>query len=111
MQVRRSMALALSLFFFALQPAPATVCVNRFLARADGARLIVTLLTGKLTYQEAQDLARQHTAISLLGYSVLSAYSSPQHWLLHFPLHTAFRFSMNDASPSFASFVFINSSR
>ncbi|HEV7763609.1 MAG TPA: hypothetical protein VGQ76_01285 [Thermoanaerobaculia bacterium] len=32
-------------------------CVNRFLTRAEGPRQIVTLLTGKLTFQEAQALA------------------------------------------------------
>jgi hypothetical protein len=36
------------------QPA---VCMNKFLSRAEGPRQIVTLLTGKLTYQEAQALA------------------------------------------------------
>jgi len=32
-------------------------CVNRFMARAEGPRQVVTLLTGKLTFQEAQALA------------------------------------------------------
>ena len=32
-------------------------CVNRFVVRTERPRQIVTLLTGKLTFQEAQDLA------------------------------------------------------
>ena len=32
-------------------------CVNRFTHRTDGPRQIVTLLTGKMTFQEAQELA------------------------------------------------------
>jgi hypothetical protein len=32
-------------------------CVNRFTRRTDGPRQIVTLLTGKMTFQEAQALA------------------------------------------------------
>jgi hypothetical protein len=32
-------------------------CLNRFLRRTEGSRQIVTLLTGKLTFQEAQALA------------------------------------------------------
>ena len=31
-------------------------CVNRFVARTEGPRQVVTLLTGKLTFQEAQAL-------------------------------------------------------
>ncbi|HJQ38351.1 MAG TPA: hypothetical protein VKB93_14535 [Thermoanaerobaculia bacterium] len=32
--------------------------MNRFVSRTQGPRQIVTLLTGKLTFQEAQDLAK-----------------------------------------------------
>ncbi len=32
-------------------------CVNKFVSRSDGPRQVVTLLTGKLTYDEAQKLA------------------------------------------------------
>ena len=32
-------------------------CVNRFVSRSEGPRQVVTLLTGKLTFQEAQALA------------------------------------------------------
>ncbi|GEM_PF-906147 len=46
-------------------PASAAVCVNKFLSRSEGAaKQIVTLLTGKLTFQEAQDLAKAITAKS-----------------------------------------------
>src|SRR5437868_10098867 len=46
-------------------PASAAVCVNKFLSRNEGAaKQIVTLLTGKLTFQEAQDLAKAITARS-----------------------------------------------
>jgi hypothetical protein len=41
----------------ALPAAPAT-CVNKFFSRSDGPRQVVTLLTGKLTYQEAHALAK-----------------------------------------------------
>ncbi len=33
------------------------VCVNKFLRRSEGPRQVVTLLTGKLTFQEAQALS------------------------------------------------------
>ena len=33
-------------------------CVNRFVSRSDGPRQVVTLLTGKLTFQEAQELSK-----------------------------------------------------
>lgn len=32
-------------------------CVNKFVSRTEGPRQVVTLLTGKLTFQEAQTLA------------------------------------------------------
>lgn len=66
MQVRRLFAFALAVSFLSLQPAAAAVCVNRFLARAEGAKQIMILLTGKLTYQEALDLAKQRGAVEWL---------------------------------------------
>lgn len=33
-------------------------CMNKFVARTEGTRQVVTLLTGKLTFQEAQALAQ-----------------------------------------------------
>jgi hypothetical protein len=38
--------------------AASAACVNRFVSRAEGPRQVLTLLTGKLTFQEAQDLAK-----------------------------------------------------
>ena len=38
--------------------AASAACVNRFVTRRDGPRQVVTLLTGKLTFQEAQELAK-----------------------------------------------------
>jgi hypothetical protein len=46
------------LVVFAAQAASAA-CVNRFVSRAQGNTQMVTLLTGKLTFQEAQDLAKK----------------------------------------------------
>jgi hypothetical protein len=66
MQIRRLFAFALAVSFLPLQPASAAVCVNRFLAHSEGARQVMTLLTGKLTYQEAQDLAKQQRAVEWL---------------------------------------------
>ncbi|HJW93282.1 MAG TPA: hypothetical protein VJ901_06665 [Thermoanaerobaculia bacterium] len=47
-------------------PVFAVECVNKFLTRSEGAtKQIVTLLTGKLTFQEAQELSKsinQHAA-------------------------------------------------
>jgi hypothetical protein len=34
-------------------------CMNRFVVRTDGNQQVVTLLTGKLTFQEAQELAKK----------------------------------------------------
>lgn len=38
-------------------PHAAAACVNRFVVRSERPRQVVTLLTGKLTFQEAQALA------------------------------------------------------
>ncbi len=40
------------------QAASAAQCINRFVSRSEGPRQVVTLLTGKLTFQEAQALAK-----------------------------------------------------
>jgi len=48
-------ALAVVLSALAARTASAA-CVNRFLARQEGPRQVITLLTGKLTFQEAQAL-------------------------------------------------------
>jgi hypothetical protein len=49
---------AVAVLLFAAQFASGAVCVNRFVSRSDGPRQVVTLLTGKLTFQEAQALAK-----------------------------------------------------
>lgn len=46
-------------------------CVNRFVSRAESARRVVTLLTGKLTFQEAQALAA----------SIQKKEAAPLEWL------------------------------
>lgn len=55
----KRLLLALAGLALALAPAqPASAaCMNKFLRRAEGPRQIITLLTGKLTFQEAQALA------------------------------------------------------
>jgi len=49
---------AVAVVLFAAQVASGAVCVNRFVSRSEGPRQVVTLLTGKLTFQEAQQLAK-----------------------------------------------------
>ena len=46
----------LALLAASVQPASAA-CMNKFLRRGEGPRQVITLLTGKLTFQEAQALA------------------------------------------------------
>ncbi len=55
MSIRRLIPLAL-IAVLTSPPASAVVCINRFLARSDGPRQIVTLLTGEVTFQEARTL-------------------------------------------------------
>ena len=44
---------------FIVEAASAAVCVNKFVARREKAvEVVTTLLTGKLTFQEAQELAK-----------------------------------------------------
>jgi hypothetical protein len=54
---------SLSLLFcagiaFAGTPAFGVVCINKFLRRSEGPKQIITLLTGKLTFEEAQARAK-----------------------------------------------------
>jgi hypothetical protein len=42
-----------------LASSASAACMNKFTNRTEGARQITTLLTGKLTFQEAQELAQQ----------------------------------------------------
>ncbi|HET7435156.1 MAG TPA: hypothetical protein VFN10_10650 [Thermoanaerobaculia bacterium] len=55
--VVRLLAVSLLVVSFA-GTAPAAVCANKFLSRSEGVRKVVTLLTGHLTFQEAQALAK-----------------------------------------------------
>ena len=48
-------------------------CVNRFTKRSEGARHYVTFLTGKLTFQTAQELAA----------AIREGKSAPLEWLDH----------------------------
>ena len=59
--MHRSLPLKLGfclVFAFVTQNASAVTCVNKFLRRSEGAKQVVTLLTGKLTFQEAQERAK-----------------------------------------------------
>lgn len=47
---------------FIAQTASPAVCVNKFVARRDRMAQVVTFLTGKLTFQEAQELAKNIAA-------------------------------------------------
>ena len=51
--------------------ASSQVCMNKFLSRSEGSRQVVTLLTGKLTYQEAYVLAK----------SIKDGQSPPLEWV------------------------------
>jgi hypothetical protein len=50
------------LLFVTLESASAATCLNRFMVRRQRLEQTVTLLTGKLTFQEAQQLARDINA-------------------------------------------------
>jgi len=49
---------AVAVLLLGAQVASGAQCVNRFVATRQGVRHVVTLLTGKLTFQEAQQLAK-----------------------------------------------------
>ena len=53
----RKIVLAVAAVLMTAFSAQANVCVNKFLSRPEGPRQVVTLLTGMLTFQEAQALA------------------------------------------------------
>ena len=57
MKVRSILTLAISVAIAVPQSSYAA-CVNKFLLRSEGARHTVTMLTGKMTYQEASDWAK-----------------------------------------------------
>lgn len=56
MSTVRFIAVAAALLF--AHAATAAQCVNRFVSRPEGPRQVVTMLTGKLTFQEAQALSK-----------------------------------------------------
>lgn len=49
--------LLLAVICLSAAPAASAACVNRFVARTENKMQVVTLLTGKLTFEEAQALA------------------------------------------------------
>lgn len=56
---RIAFAVLTSVFAFVIaSESSAAVCVNKFVAKPESGRQNVTLLTGKLTFQEAQALAK-----------------------------------------------------
>jgi len=57
MTIRRTAVSALVALALAA-PLSAAVCVNKYLVRSEGPRQVVTLLTGKLTFQDAQALSK-----------------------------------------------------
>ena len=59
--VMRPAIVLLSLVVFLAESASAA-CVNKFTVRSDGPRQITTLLTGKLTFDEAQQLSKAISA-------------------------------------------------
>ena len=60
--MRRLVAATAVFAAFTLAADASADCRNNFLNRSDGARQVVTLLTGKMTYGEAQKLAAAITA-------------------------------------------------
>src|SRR3954447_22391563 len=57
--ISRRFAVFAVVVLFVSASASAATCVNKFLSRSEGAaKQVVTLLTGKLTFQEAQELAK-----------------------------------------------------
>jgi hypothetical protein len=62
---------AVAVLLLAAQVASGAQCVNRFVSTRQGVRNVVTLLTGKLTFQEAQQLAK----------AILAKQSPPVEWV------------------------------
>jgi hypothetical protein len=56
--MKRSYAILSIAVFAFIAHAASAACVNKFLRRSEGPRQVVTLLTGKLTFQEAQALSQ-----------------------------------------------------
>lgn len=65
MKIHHRLALLLAIAMFAAtapRASAATTCVNKFRSKSEGPRQVVTLLTGKLTFQEAQALVEAISA-------------------------------------------------
>lgn len=63
MKFRTSLAVILGVAMLAAStPRASAACVNKFLNKSEGPRQVVTLLTGKLTFQEAQALVQSISA-------------------------------------------------
>jgi hypothetical protein len=61
--IARRFAIAAVLALAVSTPLFAVECMNKFLSRTDGvSKQVVTLLTGKLTFQEAQELSKSINA-------------------------------------------------
>ena len=56
--MKKTFLLAAAVLALSVSSASAAVCVNRFVNRPSGQLQIVTLLTGKYTFQEAQVMAK-----------------------------------------------------
>ena len=70
--MNRKLILASALAVVAtLAPAAQATCVNKYVARTEGNKKILTLLTGKLTFDEAQQLAK----------ALISKSAKPVEWV------------------------------
>lgn len=67
----RFLAVSFAAVFLFATEANAAVCLNRFLKRSESARQVITLLTGKLTFQEAQALSK----------AIIAAQANPLEWV------------------------------
>ena len=56
--MKKALVSAVLVFAALAWQASAATCVNRFVSRAERQFQVVTLLTGKYTFQEAQDMAK-----------------------------------------------------
>ena len=64
MKRNTSAAVLLSVAMMFLAEAADAACMNKYVARAEGNKKILTLLTGKLTFAEAQEMAKAISAKS-----------------------------------------------
>jgi len=64
MKRNTSVVVLLSVAMMFLSESVHAACMNKYVARAEGNKKILTLLTGKLTFAEAQELAKAVSAKS-----------------------------------------------